>query len=221
MDQRTQVFLLLMFAPFLVLANYQTGGQDVTGLNSLKALWTNTPPSWGTLDPCENGWDGIWCNNTRVTTLTLPNMNLTGTLSGDIQQLAELQILDLSYNKGLTGPLPEEIGSLKKLSSIILVGCSFSGLIPPTIGSLQELVFLSLNSNRFIGKIPTSIGNLSKLYWLDLADNDLDGLIPVSDGGEPGLDMLSHCKHFHLGMNKLSGPIPSKLFSSNMSLIHV
>ncbi|KAK9928622.1 hypothetical protein M0R45_025746 [Rubus argutus] len=221
MDQRTQVFLLLIFAPFLVLANHQTGGEDVLGLNSLKALWTNTPASWGTPDPCHNGWDGIGCTNARVVTLTLSSMNLTGTLSGDIQQLSELQILDLSYNKGLTGPLPEEIGSLKKLFNIILVGCSFSGLIPPSIGSLQELVFLSLNSNRFNGKIPSSIGNLSKLYWLDLADNNLEGPIPVSNGGEPGLDMLSHCKHFHLGMNELSGQIPPKLFSSNMSLIHV
>ncbi|XP_024157213.1 leucine-rich repeat receptor protein kinase HPCA1 isoform X3 [Rosa chinensis] len=124
---------------------------------------------------------------------------------------------DLSYNKGLTGPLPAEIGSLKKLSNIIPVGCSFSGLIPPTVGSLQELVYMSLNS----GRIPSSIGSLSRLYWLDLADNNLEGPIPVSDSGEPGLDILSHCKHFHLGMNKLSGTIPSKLLSSNMSLIHV
>ncbi|XP_061988779.1 leucine-rich repeat receptor protein kinase HPCA1-like [Rosa rugosa] len=221
MDHRTPVFLLLIFTPFLVLANHETSSLDVTGLKSLMTLWTNTPPNWGIRDPCEDGWDGIECINMRVVSLKLSSMNLTGTLSGDIGQLSELQILDLSYNKGLTGPLPEEIGSLKKLSNIILVGCSFSGPIPPTIGSLQELIFLSLNSNRFSGMIPSSIGNLSKLYWLDLADNYLEGPIPVSVGGEPGLDMLSHCKHFHLGMNKLSGPIPSKLFSSNMSLIHV
>ncbi|XP_050378051.1 leucine-rich repeat receptor protein kinase HPCA1 [Argentina anserina] len=221
MDQRIQVFLLLIFAPLLVLANHQTSIEDVTGLKSLMKLWTYTPPSWGSPDPCEDGWDGIGCTNMRVVSLTLSSMNLTGTLSGDIAQLSELQILDLSYNKGLTGPLPLEIGSLKKLTNIILVGCSFSGPIPPSIGSLQELISLSLNSNRFSGKIPPSIGNLSKLYWLDLADNILEGSIPVSAGGEPGLDMLSHCKHFHLGMNNLSGQIPSKLFNSNMSLIHV
>ncbi|XP_004301588.1 PREDICTED: probable leucine-rich repeat receptor-like protein kinase At5g49770-like [Fragaria vesca subsp. vesca] len=223
MDHRTQVFLLLIFAPFLVLANHVTSPQDVMGLTFLKQLWNNTPPSWGTRlsDPCEDDWDGIRCTNMRVISLILPSMNLTGTLSGDIDQFSELQILDLSYNKGLTGPLPTEIGSLKKLYNIILVGCSFSGLIPASIGSLQELIFLSLNSNRFSGRIPSSIGNLSKLYWLDLADNNLEGPIPVSDGVEPGLDMLSHCKHFHLGINHLSGPIPSKLFNSNMRLIHV
>ncbi|KAL6178860.1 hypothetical protein ACLB2K_050377 [Fragaria x ananassa] len=221
MDQRTQVFLLLIFAPVLVLSNHQTSILDVTGLESLMVLWTNTPPSWGGRNPCEDGWDGIECTNMRVVSLTLSSMNLSGSLSGDIERLSELQILDLSYNKGLSGPLPTQIGSLTKLTNIILVGCSFSGLIPRTIGSLQELISLSLNSNRFSGTIPSSIGNLSKLYWLDLADNNLEGPIPVSDGVEAGLDMLSHCKHFHLGINQLSGPIPSKLFNSNMSLIHV
>ncbi|KAJ6395003.1 hypothetical protein OIU77_024087 [Salix suchowensis] len=36
-----------------------------------------------------------------------------------------------------------------------------------------------------------------------------------------GLDLLVHTKHFHLGLNQLSGPIPPKLFSSEMKLIHV
>ncbi|KAL0437867.1 UNVERIFIED_CONTAM: hypothetical protein Slati_2269700, partial [Sesamum latifolium] len=84
----------------------------------------------------------------------------------DIAKLAELQTLDLSYNEGMTGPLPPAIGNLAKLTS------------------------LSLNSNKFIGSIPPSIGNLSNLYWLDLADNKLSGMIPVSDGSTPGLDML-------------------------------
>ncbi|KAK4846375.1 hypothetical protein QYF36_016505 [Acer negundo] len=128
---------------------------------------------------------------------------------------------DLSNNKGLKGSLPSSIENLRKLTNLILVGCSLSGPIPDSIGSLQQLVFLSLNSNSFIGKIPASIGNLSNLYWLDLTDNQLDGTIPVSDEVSPGLDMLVRTGHFHLGKNKLSGRIPEKLFSSDMKLIHV
>ncbi|KAL8116922.1 hypothetical protein AgCh_023197 [Apium graveolens] len=86
---------------------------------------------------------------------------------------------------------------------------------------MQELVYLSLNLNSFNGHIPASIGNLSKLYWLDLADNKLSGEIPVSSESRPGLDLLVHAKHFHFGKNQLSGVIPPKLFSSEMSLIHV
>ncbi|XP_065849484.1 leucine-rich repeat receptor protein kinase HPCA1-like isoform X2 [Euphorbia lathyris] len=148
-------------------------------------------------------------------------MGVQGQLSGDISLLVELQILDLSYNKGLRGPLPASIGNLKKLTNLILVGCSFSGPLPDSIGSLQRLVYLSLNSNGFTGKIPPTIGNLSNLYWLDLADNRLDGTIPVSTGTTPGLDMLVNTKHFHFGENRLSGTIPAQLFRSEMTLLHV
>ncbi|GER38925.1 leucine-rich repeat protein kinase family protein, partial [Striga asiatica] len=139
----------------------------------------------------------------------------------NIAKLTELLTLDLSYNKGMTGPLPAAIGDVTKLSSLILVGCGFSGLIPPSIGSLQRLRYLSLNSNNFIGGIPPSIGNLSNLYWLDLADNKLTGSIPISNGTSPGLDMLVNARHFHFGKNQLSGRIPPQLFSSNLKLIHL
>ncbi|XP_050267175.1 leucine-rich repeat receptor protein kinase HPCA1-like isoform X4 [Quercus robur] len=151
----------------------------------------------------------------------LSTTGLTGPLSGDFELLSELQTLDLSYNKGLTGPIPRSIGNLKKLLNLILAGCSFSGPIPDTIGSLQQLLYLSLNSNYFSGHIPPSIGNLSNLLWLDLTDNQLNGPIPISDGITPGLDMLLNARHFHLGQNNLSGTIPPRLFSSEMVLIHV
>ncbi|XP_073226955.1 uncharacterized protein [Cicer arietinum] len=103
----------------------------------------------------------------------------------------------------------------------ILAGCSFSGNIPDTLGNLTELSFLALNSNNFTGKIPPSLGKLSKLYWLDLADNQLTGPIPVSTSTTPGLDLLLKAKHFHFNKNQLSGSIFSKLFSSDMALIHI
>ncbi|XP_010252249.1 PREDICTED: probable leucine-rich repeat receptor-like protein kinase At5g49770 isoform X2 [Nelumbo nucifera] len=199
-----------------------TDPNDAAALNSFKLMWKNRPPNWENSDPCVGGWVGVTCNNSQVISIKLSSMGLEGQLSGDIGALTELQTLDLSYNRGLNGPLPAEaIGSLKKLSNLILVGCSFSGRIPSTIGDLEELVFLSLNSNSFTGEIPPSIGKLSKLYWLDIADNKLSGTIPVSSSSTPGLDMLLHAKHFHFGKNQLSGTIPPQLFSSNMSLIHL
>ncbi|XP_059652149.1 leucine-rich repeat receptor protein kinase HPCA1-like isoform X2 [Cornus florida] len=213
--------MMVISIQMLVIAAQQRKNQDYVALKALMDNLNNLPPSWAGLDPCGESWEGIMCTNSRVTSIKLASMNLTGQLSGDLQYLYELQILDLSYNKGLTGPLPPPIGNMKKLSSLILVGCSFSGLIPDTIGSLQQLVYLSLNSNSFTGPIPPSLGNLSNLYWLDLADNKLTGTIPVSNGTTPGLDMLVHTKHFHFGSNQLNGEIPSKLFSSSMVLIHL
>ncbi|KAB1204455.1 hypothetical protein CJ030_MR8G028149 [Morella rubra] len=121
----------------------------------------------------------------------------------------------------LMGQLSGDIGSLTELETLSLTNCGLYGPIPGAIGSLQQLIFLDLNSNKFSGKIPNSIGNLSNLYYLDFTGNQLDGSIPVSVGTLPGLDMLHQAKHFHLGMNQLSGTIPPELFNSDMSLIHV
>ncbi|KAK1568079.1 hypothetical protein Q3G72_020289 [Acer saccharum] len=219
MGPRIQVFLLLVCIQFSVIAAI-TDPRDSVVLQSLRSGWQNTPPTWRRQDPCSN-WDGIGCVDSRVTSITLSSIGLTGQLSSDITALSELQILDLSYNTELTGTLPPSIGDLKKLVNLILIGCSFHGPIPDSIGSLPQLYSLSINLNRFSGSIPPSIGNLSKLFWLDLADNQLTGQIPISDGTSSGLDMLINTRHFHLGNNQLSGEIPDKLFNSDMALIHV
>ncbi|KAL7583461.1 hypothetical protein Lser_V15G44784 [Lactuca serriola] len=211
--------LLIIFIKFSFVA---AQNNDYAYLQTLKSAWKNTPPNWDDKpDPC-SGWDGITCTNGRVTSIILLSMSLIGTLTGgDIEQFSELQILNLSYNKRLTGPLPPAIGKLKKLTNLILIDCGFSGRLPDTLGSLENLISMSLNSNNFTGAIPPSIGNIKNLYWLDLGDNRLSGSIPVSSDTTPGLDMLIHAEHFHFGGNMLSGNLPAQLFSSNMNLIHL
>ncbi|CAH1444133.1 unnamed protein product [Lactuca virosa] len=211
--------LLIIFIKFSFVAA-QTN--DYVYLQDLKNAWKNTPPNWDDKpDPCSGNWDGITCTNGRVTSIILLSMSLIGTLTRDIGQFSELQILNLSYNKRLTGRLPPAIGKLKKLTNLILIDCGFTGRLPDTLGSLENLISMSLNSNNFTGAIPPSIGNIKNLYWLDLGDNRLSGSIPVSSGTTPGLDMLIHAEHFHLGGNMLSGNLPAQLFSSNMNLIHL
>ncbi|XP_020577014.1 probable leucine-rich repeat receptor-like protein kinase At5g49770 [Phalaenopsis equestris] len=222
-DMKVKGFLLLL----LCLSGFQvshgaTDPQDAAALLSLMSLWTNTPPSWSKSDdPCGTNWDGVVCNDLRVTVLKLSTMGIKGTVSGDIGQLTELRSLDLSFNKELGGPLSPNFGNLKQLTTLILAGCGFTGEIPSELGNLKQLSFLALNSNKFSGKIPASLGGLSNLYWLDVADNQLSGPLPISTDKAPGLDQLLHTKHFHFNKNKLSGNIPDKLFSSRMSLIHL
>ncbi|XP_058188474.1 leucine-rich repeat receptor protein kinase HPCA1-like isoform X2 [Rhododendron vialii] len=220
MGLRIEICLLFISTQFLV-ATAQTNTQYFAALEALKDAWTNIPPNWGGPDPCGSSWVGIQCNNSRITSIILPSMGLFGQLTGDIAQLSALQIVDLSYNSGLTGSLPPSIGNLTKLTTLALEGCGFYGPIPGTIGYLQQLRFLYLSSNSFTGSIPSSIGNLSNLFWLDLSVNNLSGTIPVSSGTTPGLDMLVNTKHFHFGNNQLSGAIPARLFNSSMTLIHV
>ncbi|CAK9175090.1 unnamed protein product, partial [Ilex paraguariensis] len=212
---------LVFFAGIHVVSSVTDPG-DLAVLRSLKDQWQNTPPSWGkTDDACGTPWEGVTCENSRVTGLVLSTMGLVGELTGDIGDLTELKSLDLSFNRGLTGTLTPRLGDLKSLNILILSGCEFSGNIPNELGNLAELSFLALNSNYFTGGIPPSLGNLSKLYWLDLADNQLTGSLPVSAATTPGLDLLKKAKHFHFNNNKLSGTIPAQIFSPDMELIHV
>ncbi|GKV03115.1 hypothetical protein SLEP1_g15478 [Rubroshorea leprosula] len=220
MEPRIQLLCLVVLIQVYVIAAVTDSG-DVAALNSLKNSWRNLPPNWVGSDPCGDDWVGIRCTNSRVSSIKLGSIGLEGQLSDDISSLTELQILDLSQNQGMTGPLPASIGNLKKLTNLFLNDCGFTGRIPGTIGSLQQLVYLSLNSNNLTGQIPPSVGNLTNLNWLDLSDNQLEGSLPVSDGTTPGLDKLVKTLHFHLGQNKLSGEIPEKIFSSNMALIHL
>jgi len=182
--------------------------------------WQNEPQSWTGSDPCKS-WDGISCSNGRVIEVRLSSMNVAGTLSNSIDQLSALTYLDLSNNPSLGGPLTPNIGNLKQLSILNLLGCSFTGNIPQEIGNLSQLTFLALNLNQFTGRIPPSLGLLTNLSWLDLSANQLSGQIPVSAGSDPGLDKLVGTRHFHFSENQLEGPIDGRLFSANMHLIHV
>ncbi|KAG7944210.1 hypothetical protein I3843_15G088100 [Carya illinoinensis] len=219
---KSQLLFLAFFLSEIHFIYSLTDPNDAAILNALKYAWKNTPPSWEhSEDPCS--WEGVTCNSStyRVTGLKLSTMGLEGKLEGDIGELTELTTLDLSSNRGLSGSLSPRLGNLQKLNFLILAGCSFSGDIPDELGNLSELLFLALNSNNLTGNIPPSLGKFSKLYWLDLAENMLTGPLPISTSMAPGLDHLLAAKHFHFNKNKLSGPIPAKLFSSNMKLIHI
>ncbi|CAL9242880.1 unnamed protein product [Arabidopsis halleri] len=222
MSSRIVVFTLLILHFFQCCSGSGlTNSGDTTLLLKVKKKFTRSPKSWKGSDPCRT-WVGITCNNSRVVEISLVNLNVQGTLSASISFLSELEILDLTANPKLTGRLPPNIGELKKLTILNLMGCDFSGQIPESIGDLEQLTRLTLNLNKFRGTIPASIGRLSKLDWLDIADNQIEGEIPVSSGTSSyGLDMLLQAQHFHFGNNKLSGEIPEKLFSSKMTLIHV
>jgi len=112
------VFSLGFLAQALVILA-DTNAQDASGLNGIQDSWNKKPSNWrvGT-DPCGDKWNGISCTTSRVTAIRLSSFGLSGSLSGDIQSLSELQTLDFSYNKDLGGPLPASIGSLSNLENL-------------------------------------------------------------------------------------------------------
>ncbi|KAK3444856.1 hypothetical protein EUGRSUZ_A00698, partial [Eucalyptus grandis] len=168
-------------------------------------------------------------NFSSLKTLSLYDCDLHGELPHEIFQVQTLQILDLSYNELLQGSLPEfsengslrtlvlsytnvsgrlpdSIGSLKNLSSIELMECSFHGNIPSSFANLSQLFYLDFSSNNFTGPIP-SLSKSKNLIEVTLANNNLIGPIDSTQW-----ESLSNLLSLHLGFNFLEGNIPSSLF---------
>lgn len=129
-------------------------------------------------------WIGVSCGliNRRVTSLNLPNMNLSGTL-------------------------PPHLGNLSFLASLNLSGNSLSGYIPSELGKLQRLQRIDLSSNFLQGSLSGSFQqssfNLTSLEWISLKNNALTGTLP-----DDFCYNLPNLKMLYLYMNQLNGSIP-------------
>ncbi|XP_042515031.1 MDIS1-interacting receptor like kinase 1-like [Macadamia integrifolia] len=186
-------------------------------------------PSSGSVDHSIHcNWTGIWCNsNGAVEKLDLSYMNLSGSVSDDIQRLRSLTVLNLCYNgfssslpKSLSkltqlthfdvsqnnfmGEFPSGLGSLAGLAVVNASSNNFSGLFPEDLGNATSLESLDFRGSFFQGSIPTSIKNLQKLKFLGLSGNNFTGQIP----GELG--QLSSLETIIIGYNELEGGIPAE-----------
>ncbi|KAK2983063.1 hypothetical protein RJ640_006450 [Escallonia rubra] len=157
-------------------------------------------------------WQGVSCSprHQRVTTLNLPSLKLTGSVSPHIGNLTFLNAINMG-NNSLHGTIPEEIGKLYRLQHLSLSLNSFqddnyiSGSIPLDVGNLVNLELIALSTNMFSGKIPESIGNLFKLKELYMHGNYISGKLPSSIGNISELSVL------YLKANMLEGRIPLSL----------
>ncbi|CAO2824681.1 unnamed protein product [Amaranthus hypochondriacus] len=169
----------------------------------------------------------------NFTSLVRLNMSSIGMLQGShlswLSDLTSLEVLDLSRNFDLVGPIPTLYADLRYLDlsatdlSVdlheILLGfqnmsnlqyldlslSNFSGSIPTYVGNFSSLRMLDLSSNYLTGSIPTSLGNLIFLQKLNLSENSLLGLIPSSIGNLLSLEILD------LSQNMMNGNIPESL----------
>ncbi|GAQ78094.1 hypothetical protein KFL_000070615 [Klebsormidium nitens] len=91
-------------------------------------------------------------------------------------------------SRGLSGPLPPELGSLTNLTHLFLYSNNLSGPIPPEPGNMTSLAYLELQNNSLSGPIPPELGRLTRLIELVLQDNNLSGPIPPEFGS---LDQIS------------------------------
>ncbi|KAM3317705.1 hypothetical protein ACQJBY_035421 [Aegilops geniculata] len=147
-------------------------------------------------------------NLSQLSILSAYQGNLEGPIPASLGDLKKLVVLDLSMNYRLNGSIPREIFKLPSLSRYLdLSYNSLSGPLPNEVGSLSNLNRLALSGNRLSGKIPDNIQNCVVLESLRLYNNSFEGSIPQSLTNIKGLRILV------LTMNKFSGNIPEALGS--------
>ncbi|ONK55449.1 uncharacterized protein A4U43_UnF3220 [Asparagus officinalis] len=134
------------------------------------------------------------CNNAtnicHVTSIQLRGLNLTGVLPVAFANLKHLTFLDLTRNY-LSGSIPAEWASLP-LTNISLLGNRVSGKIPDELGNMSTLQSLVLDANKLEGPIPATIGKLTKLSRLFLASNNFSGELPESLGNLKNMSFFGY-----------------------------
>ena len=87
--------------------------------------------------------------------------------------IEQTQILNL-YESDLTGEIPDDIGELVNLVSLILPFNELTGQIPESIGKLENLELLDLRDNQLTGNIPESICLINNNFnYLNISNNFL------------------------------------------------
>ncbi|XP_027185089.1 LRR receptor-like serine/threonine-protein kinase GSO1 [Coffea eugenioides] len=175
---------------FIGLYNNYLAGVIPTGIFNISSLQV--------IDLTNNGLSGVLPSDMcyhlpGLIRLSLSFNKLYGQLpSSNLAQCSELRVLSLSFNE-FGGQIPKEIG-----------------IIPREIGNWRFLQQLDLRFNSLTGSIPIEIFNLSKLSVMSLLQNQLSSNLPSIFGYE-----LPNLEYLFLGINHLSGALPSSISNSS------
>ena len=108
-------------------------------------------------------WDGVIANaDQRVTRMSLAEKGLSGEIPSELGSLSNLTLLRLNENQ-LSGNIPSALGRLSNLRELHLDDNRLSGTIPSELKALSNLTHLRLNGNQLRGEIPSDLNRLSRL----------------------------------------------------------
>ncbi|AES77699.1 putative leucine-rich repeat-containing, plant-type, leucine-rich repeat domain, L [Medicago truncatula] len=118
-----------------------------------------------------------WIHWQNLMHLNLGRNNLSGEIPNSIGFLSELESLLLDDND-FYGSIPSTLQNCSMLKFIDLGNNKLSDTLPSWIWEMQYLMVLRLRSNEFKGSITQKMCQLSSLIVLDIANNSLSGTIP-------------------------------------------
>ncbi|KAF8669278.1 hypothetical protein HU200_051612 [Digitaria exilis] len=193
--------ILLLLSSALPRCQPYTYEEDVFAINGLyTALGAPQLPNWTTNggDPCNEGWQGVSCVASNITSIILSGANLGGQLGNTLGNFTSLITLDLS-NNNIGGTIPD--GLPVTMQKFYLSANQLSGSLPSTLSSLTLLTSMSLNNNQLSGDIPDVFLALTGLANLDFSSNNLTGQLPPSMGNLTALTSL------HIQNNQLTGTL--------------
>jgi hypothetical protein len=160
-----------------------------------------------------------------ITSLTLNNASLVGSLPSNISRINTLTTLELTGNPNLTGALPDSLAGIDNLHNVYLQDNDFVGDIPDFF-SLQNV---DLSGNRFIinGTFPlTRMRQKGFAQIVRLGSNDFEGVIhedafsnmtslielDLSNnrfvGAPPTLSNCTSLQTLNLSRNSFNGTLP-------------
>ena len=144
--------------------------------------WSDSE-NWCTDAPLKQ-WYGVMTNTFKgeehVVYLHLQCLGAHGTIPSEIGELKYLRELWIIGDEGITGNIPSSIGNLKELRDLSISGTSISGPIPQCLASLQKLEIFGLDGNCLTGNLPLFLRDLQALYNFGFSQNCLDGEIDAS-----------------------------------------
>ncbi|KAG6387080.1 hypothetical protein SASPL_152263 [Salvia splendens] len=146
----------------------------------------------------------VLANLTKLEKLSIANNSISGKLPENISSFKKLLHLDVSSNLFYSS-LPSEIGKLPRLQSLSLAGNNFSGSIPDTIAGLTSIRSLDLSNNSLSGPLPLSLARLEGLVYLNLSSNAFVKGIPK------GFEMMSELDVIDFHGNMLDGELSPEL----------
>ena len=94
-----------------------------------------------------SNWGGVTCEGGYVKAVSLVSLGLVGTIPDSVGYLSRLQSLVLSSN-AISGTIPTSFGQLSLISDLRVDSNSLTGSVPSTLCSSKSLTLLSFSANQ-------------------------------------------------------------------------